>query len=198
MDRLTLAEAARIVREATRDKSYQLTPIGAEVAAYMRHKRKRLTDASERGYESFLDKLARDFADFDKLAQFEPPDGTRLIEDFLDKRWGELAPGTYNVALSIVRDFFKWACARGYMRGNPTDAIERAKARQPHRTTFSADDRRRIVADRSAAPVRLRATQGRLAANPVPPLRSCPQAPDDLHEGRQGPRRADPGCRVLG
>jgi hypothetical protein len=110
-----------------RDKSYALTPIGAEVAAYIRHKRKRLTAASERGYESFLDKLARDFADFDKLTQFEPPEGTRLIEEFLDRRWGDLSPGTYNVALSIVRDFFKWACARGYMRGNPTDGIERAK-----------------------------------------------------------------------
>jgi integrase len=146
-DALTLAEATRIVREAMRDKSYQLTPIGAEVAAYMRHKRKRLTAASERSYESFLHKLACDFADFDKLHQFEPPDGTRLIEEFLDRRWGDLSPGTYNVAWSIVRDFFKWACSRGYMRGNPTDGIERAKARQPHRTTFSSDDRKRIIAE---------------------------------------------------
>lgn len=146
-DALTYAQAVRIVREAMRDKSYQLTPIGAEVAAYMRHKRKRLTKASERGYESFLHKLACDFADFDNLRQFEPPDGTRLIEEFLDRRWGDLSPGTYNVALSIVRDFFKWACARGYMLGNPTDGIERAKARQPHRTTFSASERRRIIAD---------------------------------------------------
>ena len=146
-DALTLVDATRIVREAMRDKTYQLTPIGAEVAAYMRHKRKPLTAASQRSYESFLHKLACDFADFDKLHQFEPPDGTRLIETFLDRRWGDLSPGTYNVALSIVRDFFKWACARGYMRGNPTDSIERAKARQPHRTTFSGDERRRIIAE---------------------------------------------------
>jgi len=152
---LTLAEATRIVREAMRDKSYQLTPIGAEVAAYMRHKRKRLTKASERGYESFLHKLAVDFADINKLCEFEPPDGTRLIEEFLDRRWGDLAPGTYNVALSIVRDFFKWACARRYMRGNPTDGIERAKPRQPHRTTFSADDRRRIIAEQDSLRDRL-------------------------------------------
>jgi hypothetical protein len=147
---LTLAEATRIVREAIRDKTYQLTPIGAGVAAYMRHKRKRLTAASERGYESFLDKLDRDFADFDKLTQFEPPAGTRLVEEFLDRRWGDLSPGTYNVALSIFRDFFKWACARGYMRANPTDGIERAKARQPHRTTFSASERQRIIAEQES------------------------------------------------
>ena len=54
------------------------------------------------------------------------------------------------MALSVVRDFFRWACARGYMRGNPTDGIDRAKARQPHRTTFSAGDRRRIIAEQDS------------------------------------------------
>jgi hypothetical protein len=32
----TLAEAARLIREAVRDKSYQLTPIGADAASYLR------------------------------------------------------------------------------------------------------------------------------------------------------------------
>lgn len=147
MNALTLAEATRIVREATRDKSYQLTPVGAEVAAYLRAKRKRLSDASMRAYESSLDKLARHFADLDRLRDFEPPDGMRLIEEYLDSRWGDSSPGTYNVNLSITADFFKWAVARGYMRGNPTTGIERAKGRQFHRTTFTADQRRRIVAE---------------------------------------------------
>jgi hypothetical protein len=40
---LDFAEAQRIVREAMRDKSYQLYPLGMEAAAYLRSKRKRLT-----------------------------------------------------------------------------------------------------------------------------------------------------------
>jgi hypothetical protein len=45
-----LAEAARLIPEAVRDKSYQLTPIGADAAGYLRAKRKRLTDSSYRDY----------------------------------------------------------------------------------------------------------------------------------------------------
>jgi site-specific recombinase XerC len=142
---LTLAQATRIVREAMRDKSYQLTPIGAEVAAYLRVKRKSITAISYRGYESSLDKLARHFADLE-LQDFEPPVGTERLEEYLDHRWGDAAPGTYNVNLSITADFFKWAVIRGYLHGNPTTAIGRARKRQVHRTTFNADDRRRIIA----------------------------------------------------
>ena len=35
------------MREAVKDKTYQLTPPGAEAAGYLRVKRKRLTDSSE-------------------------------------------------------------------------------------------------------------------------------------------------------
>ena len=82
---LTLAEAARIMREAVKDKSYQLTPLGAEIAAYLRAKRKRITDASYRSYESSLDKLARTFPDLE-LHDFEPPVGVRRIEEYLARR----------------------------------------------------------------------------------------------------------------
>src|SRR3954447_18024127 len=95
IDALTVREAARIMREATRDKSYQLLPLGQEAAVYLRAKRKRLTDSSFRDYESCLDKLARYLAD--KLIEdLEPPAGTSLLEDFLDAQWGNSAPRTYN------------------------------------------------------------------------------------------------------
>src|SRR5690242_19816661 len=35
------------------------------------------------------------------------------------------------------------------MVGNPTTGIERARARQPHRTTFNAADRHRIIAEQA-------------------------------------------------
>jgi integrase/recombinase XerC len=142
---LTIAQAAQIMREATRDKSYQLLPLGADAAGYLRVKRKRLTDASYRDYESGLDKLARYFADLE-LQDFEPPVGTERLEEFLDAQWGHGAPRTYNKNLSIVRDFFKWAILRGHLHGDPTLAIERARKRDVYRTTFNQSQRRAIIA----------------------------------------------------
>jgi integrase/recombinase XerC len=144
-DALTIAEAARILREATKDKSYQLLPLGQDAAVYLRAKRKRLTDSSYRDYESCLDKLARHFADL-TLPDLEPPAGTTRLEEFLDAHWGNGSPRTYNKNLSIVSDFLRFQRLRGYMHGDPTLAIERARARNVYRTTFTADQRRAIVA----------------------------------------------------
>jgi integrase/recombinase XerC len=144
-DQMTLHEAARVMREAMRDKSYQVTPLGEEIANYLHVKRKRLTDSSYRDYESGLDKLARYFPDL-CLEDFEPPTGTERLEEFLDHQWGDGAPRTYNKNLSICKDFFQWQVKRGRLHGDPTLLIERAKSRQIYRTTFTADQRRAIIA----------------------------------------------------
>ena len=47
-----------VLRDALKDKSYQEFPIGQDAAAYLRAKRKRLTESSYRDYEGCLDKLA--------------------------------------------------------------------------------------------------------------------------------------------
>jgi integrase len=146
VDVLTVAEAAQIMREAVRDKSWQDTTLGGDVAAYLRTKRKRLTDRSYQDYESGLDKLCWHFAGL-ALADLEPPVGTDRVEDFLDRQWGAREPRTYNKNLSILHDFFKHAVRRGAMRGDPTLVIERAKARGVYRTTFTADQRRAIIAE---------------------------------------------------
>lgn len=67
-----LVQLAPLIRDAMKDKSYQLTPIGMQVAAYLQAKRKRLSDESYRDYESGLDKLARYFPDL-RAEDFEPP-----------------------------------------------------------------------------------------------------------------------------
>jgi hypothetical protein len=77
---LTLAAAARALRDAMKDKSYQLTPLGMYAAGYLRHKRKQLTKGSQRKYESTLHKLALHFADLEP-PDFEPPMGTTRVED---------------------------------------------------------------------------------------------------------------------
>jgi integrase/recombinase XerC len=143
---LQLEEAARIMREAVRDKSYQLLPLGMDVAAYLRAKRKRLSPASQRAYESSLDKLARHFPDL-AVEDFEPPIGTERLEEYLDAHWGrDHTPATYNTNLSITSDFFKFWVRRGRLHGDPTLLIERARKVQTYRTTFSGEQRRAIIA----------------------------------------------------
>jgi integrase/recombinase XerC len=142
---LTLADAARIVRDAVKDKSYRAFPLGQEAGHYLRNKRKRLTAESYRDYESCLDKLARYFCDLE-LVDFEPPVGTERLEEFMDAHWGARAGRTYNKNLSTIRDFFKWARLRGRLLGDPTLAIERAKKRDVHREIFNVDQRHAILA----------------------------------------------------
>jgi integrase/recombinase XerC len=142
---LTLADMARMIRDALKDKTYLELPLGDDIAAYLRAKRKRLTEPSFRDYEGSLDKFARFFLDVE-LEGFEPPAGTRRVEEFLDHQYGQLAPRTYNKNLSILRDFFKFQAVRGEMHGDPTLAIERARARGVYRTTFNADQIRAIIA----------------------------------------------------
>lgn len=145
---LTPAQVARLYRDVMRDKSYQLYPLGQDAAGYLRLKRKRLTESSYRDYEGVLDKFARYFCDLE-LADLEPPIGTNRLEEFLDHQWGNAAPRTYNKALSILKDFFKHQILRGELHGDPTLAIERARNRHVHRTTYTNDDVRAIIAGQS-------------------------------------------------
>lgn len=142
---LTLAEAARIMRDAVKDKSYRAFPVGQEGGRYLRAKRKRLTKDSQRDYEACLDKLARFFSDLE-IRDFEPPVGTERLEEFLEHQWGDRAPRTYNKNHSILSDFFKFEVLRGELHGNPMLPIERAKKRDVHREVFSPDDRLAIFA----------------------------------------------------
>lgn len=143
---LLLPEAARIMRESMKDKSYRAFPMGEKAGEYLRWKRGRLTPASYRDYEACLDKLARDHADLE-ITDFEPPVGTKRLEEFLDGRWGDAAPRTFNKNLSVVKDFFKWAVLRGYLHGDPSLPIVPHKKRDVHREIFRDNDFARIIAD---------------------------------------------------
>lgn len=119
-----------------RDQTWRDLPLGGEVALYLRHKSNRLTPASHRIYEGTLAALAH-YYPATTLEEFEPPAGTRLLEDFLDGLWGDKNPRTYNKNLTVLRDFFKRCVLRGNLHGDPTLPIERAKARAFHRSTFT-------------------------------------------------------------
>jgi site-specific recombinase XerC len=142
---LTLADAARLLREAMKDKSYRALPLGQEAGHYLRANKKRLAPGSYRDYESCLDKLARHFADLG-IEGLEPPVGTELVEDFLEHQWGKAAPRTYNKNRSILREFFKFQVQRGKLHGDPTLLIASARKGDVYRTTFSRDQIRAIIA----------------------------------------------------
>jgi integrase len=135
-----------MLRDSLKDKSYRAYPLGEEAGRYLRHKRKRLTADSYRDYEACLDKLARHFTDLE-IEDFEPPVGTERLEEFLDHRWGDREPRTYNKNLSIVHDFMEWQVLRGKLHGDPTLPIQRAKARQVYRTTFTPEQIHAILAE---------------------------------------------------
>jgi Phage integrase family len=90
MSGLTLAEAARMMRQALRDRSYRATPLGLEVARYYRWKKNEWGATAEtlRDYEAILSKLALDHADLE-FADFEPPVGTERLHEFIDSRWAD-------------------------------------------------------------------------------------------------------------
>lgn len=141
----TYQQAAAIVREAVKDKSYRVYPLGQEAGEYLRWKRGRITAATYKDVESFLDKLAREFPDLE-IDSFEPPVGTQRLEEFLDRLWGDSAPRTYNKNLSWCKDFFKWAVLKGKLHGDPSLPIVPHKKRDVHRETFSASNHAAIIA----------------------------------------------------
>lgn len=143
-DALTLAEAARIMREAVKDKSYRATPMGGEAGHYLRWKRHQLTPDSYRDYEACLDKLARFFPDLE-IGDFEPPLGTERLEEFLEFQWGHRAPRTYGKNLSVLKNFFLFATMKGKLHGNPAAPMVAPKRRGVHREIFSRDQENAII-----------------------------------------------------
>lgn len=127
-----------------RRDAYLDTPIGAVAGEYLRHKTMRLTEASQRSYTATLRWLAIDHPDLEP-AELEPPNGTRVLEDFLSARWGDKNPKTYNIQLTVLTNFCRWMVLRGRLHGDPTLPIERAKGRPFHRSTFTPAQRQAIL-----------------------------------------------------
>jgi site-specific recombinase XerD len=121
------------------------TPLEHYTDTYLGFKRKRLTAKSERGYRAILQAFAA-YYPTKEIEDFEPPTGSVLIEDFLTAKWGDSAPRTYNKSHSVLSNFFVHQVARGTLSRDPMLTIERAKARQVHRQTFTDDQRQRMLA----------------------------------------------------
>lgn len=135
---LTLAAAARMLRESVRDRSYRSTPLGLEVARYYRWKKNEwgAEESTLRDYEAILRNLCVHFADL-QLRDFEPPIGIERLRECMDFFWGTAAARTRNKARSVWIDFFEWAIREGRgIHGNPARALARAKQRDTEKELF--------------------------------------------------------------
>ena len=143
---LTLAQAARMMREALKDRSYRATPLGLEVARYYRWKKNEwgATPDTLRDYEAILAKLALFHADLE-LSAFHPPVGTERLRECWDHYWGERSGRTRAKVRSVWIDFFEWAVRERGLHGNPARPLAAPKKRDVPTETFPPSIVERIV-----------------------------------------------------
>lgn len=135
----TLAEAARVMRLAVRDRSYERTPLGLYVARYLQWKEgengARPTTIS--GYEAVLAKLALEHADA-AVTDLDGWDGAQLIRDFWNRNWPPSGPakrsvGTRRKNIAAIRDFTRWLYRERVLTHDPGAYISTPRRTQPDR-----------------------------------------------------------------
>lgn len=200
---LTLADAARMMRQALRDRSYRATPLGLVVGHYYRWKKNEwgATESTLIDYEAILAKLALDHADLE-LDDFAPPIGTERLCEFIDNRWSERTPRTRAKVISVLRDFFAWAVRERGLSGNPALPIARPRRRQVARGTFTPTDTAKLLAaqtrqrDRVALLLLFKLGLRKIGACPRPVQALRRPELDRVRQGREGALPADRGRRT--
>ena len=138
---LTFGEAARIIREAVKDKSYRSTSLGQLVGRYLRWFRNEYgaTPSTLRDYEAILARMSI------TLADKEPIDvSVDDLRDVIDL-WGERSPRTRQKVTSVVRAFWSWAEEQGHIAISPAARIRRPRAEKRVAPLLPADARPRLL-----------------------------------------------------
>jgi integrase/recombinase XerC len=140
LDRLTLAEAASIMREAVKDKSYRSSPLGLLVGRYLRWFRNEYgaTQRSVGDYESILSRMALRLADKDPL-EVTLDD----LRDLIDYHWSDTSAATRKKVTSYIRSFWTWAEDESLVPFSPAAKLRRPKAERkvPGLLPIAADQR---------------------------------------------------------
>jgi integrase len=131
-------EALRLLDEPVADGTWERTPIGREVARYLRHKE--LADSSIADYRATLARLAADHDDLE-LADFEGGRGAELLEDFLHRRYRDRAASTKKKIRAQLGSFFVWAVNLDKIERNPVVRLSRPRKTQPNRRRAHSPDR---------------------------------------------------------
>lgn len=136
-----LAEYAELRRDAVKDKSYRLTPIGKLAGRFLDEIAfNSYSDRTVEGRESILARLALDFADHE-LAEIVKGD----LTDFLAEHWGGCAHNTRATNHSHVKTFFDWAYADDHIPVNPARNLKAPRAQDTERVSHSPEDVRTLI-----------------------------------------------------
>ncbi len=135
---LTREQWERKMRDATRDRSYRATPLGAVVGRYCRWKKNEwgATKETMDSYEPPLAKLALQHPGL-TIKDFEPPAGTERLREFLASNWGHCAADTVSKNLAILHDFIRWCIENDLLYGDPTTKIRYPRHRKKAVEVFS-------------------------------------------------------------
>jgi integrase/recombinase XerC len=142
---LTLADAARIVREAMADGRWNETTLGKYVADYLDSLE--YAEASRNtlaAYEHVLGLFAIEHADL-TLAELEPPQGGVVVRAFLDRHWRTKAAATRRQRLAILRSFLTWLVGEGLLRANPATNVRGPKERHEERQAHPPKEVRALI-----------------------------------------------------
>jgi integrase len=133
--RLTLGEAARIIREAVKDKSYRKTPLGQLVGRYLRWFRNEYgaTDSTIRDYEAVLGRMSLLLADKEPLEV-----STDDLREVIDT-WAMRRARTRAKVTSVIRAFWVWAEEEGHIPFSPASKIRRPRAPRKTAPLLPAD-----------------------------------------------------------
>ena len=128
---MDLAAMIRAVEHAMRDGTWKRSPIGAEVAAYLRALQwASHPDTTLDAYTHVLGLLALRHADWpDGLAGFCTPAGPEYLREFLTAEWGGAAAATKRQRTSIVRSLFRWAALERRIPYNPAETLRSPRGR---------------------------------------------------------------------
>src|SRR5206468_5146062 len=108
---LTLGDAARIIREAVKDKSYRATPLGLLVGRYLRWFRNEYgaTESTIRDYEAILARMSLLLADREPLEV-----STEDLREVIDT-WAMRHARTRAKVTSVIRAVWVWAEEEGHV-----------------------------------------------------------------------------------
>lgn len=138
---LTVAEAARILQQALKDKSYRGTPVGQLVGRYMRWFRNEwgATSTTLRDYEAILARMSL------QLGHKEPFEVD--IEDLREviDLWSSKSARTRQKVTSVIRAFWAWAEEQGHIAISPAARIRRPRAERHVASLLPLDARPRLL-----------------------------------------------------
>jgi integrase/recombinase XerC len=139
---LTYAAAARIMREAVRDKRYRAMPLGPMVVRYLRWFKNEwgASPESVRSYEAILARMCLTLGE----TRFEAVQ-TDDLREVIDVCWGDRSAGTRKNVTSVIRAFWSWSEEEGLIAVNPASRIRRPRGERKVPRVLPADARPRLL-----------------------------------------------------